>query len=351
MKTAFITGVAGQDGSYLAKLLLDRGYKVYGIMKQRTSKYGLDFLGISGNKNLHLIEGDITDPSSVNNAIFESGPDEIYNLAAQSNVGYSFKAPQLTCSVNFMGYLNVLLGARRYAPNARIYQAGTSEMFGYAANGQEKQKESTPFQPKSPYGISKVAAHWAGVNARYEADQFVANGILFNHESPLREIGFVTRKIVDAAVGQSTGDDEILKLGNIDSRRDWGHASDYVAAMWMMLQHDKPDDFVIATGKEMSIRDFVKCAYNAIGKDITFSGEGLEEVGIVNKKLVMKVDKEFFRPNDLNRLCGDSAKAHAILGWSPEISFSELVNDMIFAEYDRRGLSNIKQRCSVGGEK
>lgn len=330
MKTALITGIAGQDGPYLAKLLLEKGYKVYGFMKPRTSISNLIYLGIDKHPKLSLLDGDLTDSHSAANAVLLSAPDEIYNLAAQSHVGYSFKVPQETCSVNYTGYLNVLLGARRFAPKAKIYQAGTSEMFGYAAKDQQRQNENTPLQPMSPYAISKVAAHWAGVNARHEANQFVSNGILFNHESPLREIGFVTRKIIHKITHN-----EMLVLGNIDSRRDWGHAADYVEAMWGMLQHDKPDDFVVSTGVTHSVRDFVKTAFKLDGRKIEFEGKGLDEIGVINGRVVMRISPEFYRPNDLTYLCGDNTKAKEVLRWKPKITFNQLVEDMLNGEYKR----------------
>lgn len=325
MKTALITGVAGQDGSYMAKFLLDKGYSVYGINKQRTPLENHFALGIHGR--VTIIDGDITDPSCVALALMVSKPDEIYNLAAQSHVGYSFKAPAMTCSVNYMGFLNVLLEARRHAPYARIYQAGTSEMFGYAAN--ILQNEETPFQPKSPYAISKVAAHWAGVNARHEANQFVSNGILFNHESPLRHPDFVTRKITMAVNRINAGAPDIIKLGNIDAKRDWGFAGDYVEAMHAMLQHDRPDDFVIATGETHSVREFLSAAFSTCGKEIRFEGEGVNERGYIGNLLVMEIDPQFYRPNELNFLRGDYSKAAEVLGWSPKVAFPELVKMMV----------------------
>lgn len=327
MKSALITGITGQDGPYLAKLLLEKGYAVYGLNKQRTPLDNLKRLGVTG---VSIIEGDITDPSSVAMAIKVSNPDEVYNLAAQSHVGHSFKVPQLTCSVNYMGFLNILLEARRHAPQARIYQAGTSEMFGYSAIF--LQNEDTPLRPKSPYAISKVAAHWAGVNARHECGQFVSNGILFNHESPLRHPDFVTRKITISANRIVGGAQEVLKLGNIDSKRDWGFAGDYVEAMWMMLQHDKPDDFVIATGETHSVREFVVEAFAALGKEIKFSGTGVDEVGYIGDRIVMEVDPQFYRPNELHFLRGDYSKAAQVLGWRPKMGFKELVQTMIDGE-------------------
>lgn len=322
MKSALITGIAGQDGAYLSKLLIEKGYAVYGLNKQRTPLDNLDKLGVRGAVN--VIDGDITDMSCVNMAIKVSHPDEIYNLAAQSHVGYSFQTPQMTCSVNYLGYLNVLLSARSIVPHAKIYQAGTSEMFGYSAN--IIQNEETPLQPKSPYAISKVAAHWAGVNARYEAGQFVSNGILFNHESPLRHKDFVTKKITNAV---NSG--EILRLGNIDSKRDWGYAGDYVEAMWMMLQHDKPDDFVVATGQTSTVRDFVRMSYKSKGMDIEFNGIGIDEGGYIDGKMVMEIDPKFYRPNDLGYLCGDASKAKTVLGWTPKVKLAQLVEMMVHA--------------------
>jgi GDPmannose 4,6-dehydratase len=325
MKTALITGIGGQDGPYLAKLLLDKGYSVYGLNKQRGSLDNLDKLGI--RNKVQVWEGDITDPSCVNLVLKAYRPDEIYNLAAQSHVGHSFVTPQLTCNVNYMGYLNVLLGARSIIPNARIYQAGTSEMFGYSAS--ILQNEETPLQPKSPYAVAKVAAHWAGVNARYEADQFVSNGILFNHESPLRHSSFVTKKITNKVSAIVKGDKEPLRLGNIDSKRDWGYAPDYVEAMWLMLQHERPDDFVIATGKAHTVREFVSEAFRQCGKVIEFFGTGQSETGWVDGKLVMEIDPQFYRPNELGYLCGDATKAKEVLCWVPKVGFEQLVSKMV----------------------
>ncbi len=334
MKTALITGIGGQDSAYLAKLLLDKDYNVYGLNKQRTPIDNLKKLGV--NKGVTVIEGDITDPSSVSMALMVSKPDEIYNLAAQSHVGHSFRVPQLTCSVNYMGFLNILLEARRHAPYAKIYQAGTSEMFGYSAV--LLQNEDTPLQPKSPYAIAKVAAHWAGVNARHECNQFVANGILFNHESPLRHPDFVTKKITNGVnrifkyvLGGSddAGDNSPIRLGNIDSQRDWGFAGDYVDAMWRMLQHDKPDDFVIATGETHSVREFIAEAFAAHNAVIRFDGEGVNEKGYIDNKLVMEIDPQFYRPNELNFLRGDYSKAATVLGWHPKVKFKELVHMMV----------------------
>lgn len=322
---ALITGIAGQSGSYLSRLLLDNGYEVYGITKHRTPLDNLRKLEI--DKDVMITQGNICDPSFVSDCIANVQPDEIYNLAAMSHVGHSFKIPAETCAVNYTGYLNVLLAARRQCPKARIYQAGTSEMFGYAA--QEKQDEETPFKPMSPYAISKVASYWAGVNARHEADQFVCNGILFNHESPLRQEDFVTRKITKAVARIAKGEDYILRLGNIYSRRDWGHAKDYVEGMWLMLSGGKPDDFVLSTGETHTVKEFVRLAFEAAGMEITFLGDGVEEIGICCERRVMEIDPQFYRPNDLTYLCGDASKAKAVLGWRPTIGFEQLVNEMV----------------------
>lgn len=333
MKSALITGIYGQDGAYLAKLLIDKGYNVYGFAKQRTSNDNLKKMGLLGQ--VTVFEGDLTDSSSVAMAIKASMPDEIYNLAAQSHVGYSFKIPQVTCNVNYMGFLNILFEARKYVPKAKIYQAGTSEMFGYAA--QSLQSEETPFQPKSPYAIAKVAAHWAGVNARHECGQFVSNGILFNHESPLRHPQFVTKKITNGVnrimkycfKSHENEQSFPIRLGNINSMRDWGFAGDYVDAMWRMLQYEKPTDFVVATGETYSVRDFVNEAFAVYDRVPVWSGEGIDEKAHVDGKLVVEIDPEFYRPNELGYLRGDYVKARALLDWQPTVRFKELVYKMV----------------------
>lgn len=324
MKTAIITGIYGQDGPYLAQLLLDKSYHVIGWGRRNSSRANLDALGVT--KHIELIDIDICDAHHVDSEIGYVKPDEIYNLAAQSHVGMSFKNPMQTCSVNYGGYLNILLAARNGAPEARIYQAGTSEMFGYSAT-EGMVNEKHPFMPMSPYAISKVAAYWAGVNARYEADQFVSNGILFNHESPLRGRDFVTRKITDY-VKNPVG---VLELGNLDSIRDWGHARDYVKAMWLMLRYDRPDDFVVATGETLTVRNFVIKAFAAAGKVITFTGRGLDEVGYVDMRPVVRVSKKFYRPNDLVHLKGDASKIRHVLEWKPETSLGQLIEEMVCA--------------------
>lgn len=326
MKTALITGVCGQDGAYLSKLLRSQNYRVYGLARRNSPMDNLQFV-FNGEPDIEIICADLTDPYAMSEIVDTTRPDEIYNLAAQSHVGMSFNNPSLTCAINYTGFLNVLLAARKYVPRAKVYQAGTSEMFGYAGVGLSD--ETTPFQPMSPYAISKVAAHWAGVNARYESNQFVCNGILFNHESPCRGDDFVTRKITKHVAKYNAGNREVLRLGNMDSMRDWGFAGDYVQAMHMMMQHDKPDDYVVATGTCSSVRDFVKLAFKYIGKDVVFEGEGIEEVGIIDDQLSVAVDARFYRPNDLIYLRGHNSKIKQVLGWEPTVPLAQLVSNMV----------------------
>lgn len=323
MTTAIVTGVCGQDGAYLAEQLLDKGYRVIGWARRNSSTANLEELGILNR--IELIQIDLCDTHHVYAEVERVRPDYIYNLAAQSHVGMSFKNPMQTCAVNYGGYLNVLLAARKYVPKCRIYQAGTSEMFGYASEG--FCSEATKFSPMSPYAISKVAAYWAGVNARFEADQFVCNGILFNHESKFRGKDFVTRKITDF-VKNPIG---VLELGNLSSVRDWGHAKDYTRAMIMMTEFERPDDFVVATGETMTVRDFVKQAFAVVGKVVTFMGTGLDEIGYCDMKPIVRVSKEFYRPNDLAYLKGDARKIRQVLGWKPEISMGQLIEEMVCA--------------------
>lgn len=327
---AIVTGICGQDGAYLAKMLLDKGYHVTGWARRNASLNGLKHLGI--DKDIEMVQMDICDPFHVNSEIQRTNAQEIYNLAAQSHVGMSFKNPMLTCQVNYGGYLNILLAARAHTPQAKIYQAGTSEMFGYAS--EVGATEKTPFMPMSPYAISKVAAHWAGVNARYEADQHVCNGILFNHESPLRSEDFVTRKITKFIAEWLKTGAGVLQLGNLDSIRDWGHAKDYVNAMYLMMQ-GAPDDYVVATGYTMSVRKLLLLAFSHIAKDLVFEGVGMDEVGYIDGKRVIEVSSEFYRPNDLKFLKGDSTRARRLLGWEPKVTTAQLIEEMI--ESDIKG--------------
>lgn len=325
MKTAIVTGVCGQDGGYLAKLLLDKGYKVVGWARRNANTGGLKWLGIQDKISLNFV--DICDPFHVSDEIYKIKPDEIYNLAAQSHVGMSFKNPMQTCQVNYGGYLNILLSTRKIAPECKLYQAGTSEMFGYSAD--TICNEQTPFSPMSPYAISKVASFWAGVNARYEAGQFVCNGILFNHESPLRGDDFVTQKVAKFVKEYAKSGNGKLSLGNLDAQRDWGHAQDYVDAMWLMMQQKRPDDYVVATGKSLNIREMVKIAFAAIGENIEFIGSGLAEKGVINGKIVVDVAEEFYRPNDLKFLKGSAKRAKHLLGWEPKIGMEQMIGEMV----------------------
>lgn len=324
MPKALITGICGQDGAYLSQHLRREGYEVYGIARRNAPLDRLEKLGTTPT----VVHADICDPQHVRDVIEGVRPDEIYNLAAQSHVGLSFNNPMQTCQVNYGGYLNVLLAARKVNRKIKVYQAGTSEMFGYAA--ESVCNERTPFMPMSPYAISKVAAHWAGVNARYEADQFVANGILFNHESPLRGGDFVTQKICRWVRRFKEGQEQTpLQLGNLSSRRDWGHARDYVEAMHLMLQHDAPDDFVVATGVSLSVRKFAELAFKSAGFEIKFDGAGREERGMVGGQCVIQVNAGYYRPNDLTHLKGDATKARQVLKWAPKTSIEQMVEEMV----------------------
>lgn len=311
-KVALITGITGQDGSYLAELLLGKGYGVYGVVRRLSTP------NISRIENIvdkvTLLEGDLTDQSSLNIAIRTAQPDEIYNLAAQSFVATSWNQPVLTGDVTGLGVVRMLEAVRHFCPGAKVYHASSSEMFGAAP---APQNEETSFKPRSPYGVAKVYGYHATVNYRESYNMFCCNGICFNHESPRRGIEFVTRKITDGVACISHGLAKELRLGNLDAKRDWGYAPDFVEAMWLMLQQDKPDDYVIATGQSHSVRDFVKLAFKEVGLDY-------EDYVIV--------DKRFYRPVDVNELRGDASKAKKVLGWSPETLFEELVQIMMKAE-------------------
>ena len=316
MKKALITGVTGQDGSYLAELLLAKGYKVYGLIR-RTSVPNMTNIGHLVNE-IELISGDLTDQGSLVAAVQKSQPDEIYNLAAQSFVSASWPQPVLTGQVTGMGVTNVLEAIRLVKPDAKFYQASSSEMYGKVV--EIPQKETTPFYPRSPYGVAKVYGHWITVNYRESFNIFGCSGILFNHESPRRGLEFVTRKITDAVTQIKLGLAKELRLGNLDAKRDWGFAGDYVKAMWLMLQQEQPDDYVVATGETHSVREFV---------DIAFSHVGL------NYEDYVVVDPQFFRPAEVELLLGDSQKAQEKLGWKPEVSFEQLVHMMIDADLER----------------
>ncbi|MBQ3138188.1 MAG: GDP-mannose 4,6-dehydratase [Ruminococcus sp.] len=326
MKNALITGITGQDGSYLAELLLEKGYNVYGIWRRKAT---VDYGNIAHLKDrVTLIYGDMTDPVSLISAMKISQADEVYNLAAQSFVSTSWDTPIATADINAVGVTNMLEAIRIVKPEAKFYQASTSEMFGMVQ--EIPQKETTPFYPRSPYGIAKLYGHWITKNYRESYGMFACSGILFNHESERRGIEFVTRKITDAAARISLGMQEYVELGNLDAKRDWGHSKDYVKAMWLMLQQDTPDDYVIATNETRTVREFAETAFRCVGIDIKWQGSGVDEIGInkANGKTVIKINPDFFRPAEVDFLLGSPEKAEKQLKWKREISFSELVERM-----------------------
>ena len=332
MKTALITGVTGQDGSYLAEYLLGKGYFVHGI-KRRSSSFNTDRINqiFDTNKNFKLHYGDLTDSTNLIRLIQNIQPDEIYNLGAQSHVKVSFETPEYTANSDAVGTLRLLEAIRILGmeEKVRFYQASTSEMFGKVQ--EVPQKETTPFYPRSPYGVAKLYAHWITKNYREAYGLHASSGILFNHESPRRGETFVTRKITQGLSRISCGIQECIELGNLNAKRDWGHAKDFVEAMWLMLQQDEPDDYVIATGEQYSVREFVNKAAPLFGLKIEWMGEGLEEVGYDwgTKKTVIKVNDRYFRPAEVESLLGDATKAKEKLGWEPKITFDQLVEDMV----------------------
>ena len=328
MKVALITGITGQDGSYLAELLLEKGYEVHGIVRRSSliNTHRID--GIYDRLSLHY--GDLTDSTNLVRVIQLVQPDEIYNLGAQSHVKVSFEMPEYTADVDAMGTLRVLEAVRLLGmeDRVRIYQASTSELYGLVQ--ETPQKETTPFYPRSPYGVAKLYGYWITKNYREAYGMYACTGILFNHESPRRGETFVTRKITQALSKISVGLQDCLYLGNLNAKRDWGHAKDFVEAMWLMLQQDEPDDYVIATGIQYSVKDFVEEAAPYFGMKIAWEGEGLNEVGIdkLTKKTVIQVNPKYFRPAEVETLLGDATKAKEKLGWEPKISFKQLVEDM-----------------------
>ena len=329
-KVALITGITGQDGSYLAELLLSKGYEVHGIIRRSSSMNTGRIDHIYNNPNLKLHYGDVTDSLSIMNVLKKHNPSEIYNLAAQSHVKVSFETPEYTATVDALGTLKILESVRvlNMDKTCKIYQASTSEMFGLVQ--EIPQKETTPFYPRSPYGVAKLYAYWITKNYRESYGMFACSGILFNHESPRRGFNFVTKKIVDGLESISAGRQECLYMGNLNALRDWGHAKDYVKAMWLMLQQDTPQDFVIATGKQYSVKDFIEKCAPYFYLNIRWEGEGLDEVGInVNTgKVIIRVDPKYFRPAEVETLLGDPSKAKSVLGWEPEYTFDALVEDM-----------------------
>jgi GDPmannose 4,6-dehydratase len=327
MKRALITGITGQDGSYLAELLLSKGYEVYGTMRRKSK---LDYGNVEHIKDkIELIYADLSDLSSIITAMQKAQPDEVYNLAAQSFVGTSWDQPFATTEANAIGVLNVLEALRITTPTARYYQASTSEMFGLVQ--EIPQSETTQFYPRSPYGVAKLYGHWLTKNYRESYDLFACSGILFNHESERRGLEFVTRKISNAVARIKLGLQTHVELGNLDSKRDWGHAKDYVNAMWLMLQADTPDDFVIATNETRMVRDFVNSAFKAVDIELNWIGEGVDEKGYDKdtNQLLVSVNPAFFRPSEVDILLGDPSKAETTLGWKREISFDKLVALMV----------------------
>jgi len=330
MKTALITGITGQDGSYLAELLLEKGYMVHGIIRRSSSINTGRIDHIYSHPNLKLHYGDVTDSLSIMNILKKYEPDEIYNLAAQSHVKVSFETPEYTAQVDGLGTLKILESVRllNLEKKTKIYQASTSELYGLVQ--ETPQKETTPFYPRSPYGVAKLYGFWIVKNYRESYNMFACSGILFNHESPRRGHNFVTKKIVNGIEAVSAGRQECLYLGNLNAKRDWGHAKDYVNAMWLMLQQDTPDDFVIATGEQYSVKEFVEKCVPFFGLKIRWEGAGLNEVGIntMTNKVIVRVDEKYFRPAEVETLLGDSTKARSVLGWVPAHSFDDLVHDM-----------------------
>lgn len=344
-KVALITGVTGQDGAYLAEFLLGKGYEVHGI-KRRTSLFNtdrIDHLFLDPHEagvRFHLHHGDMTDSSSLVRIIQQVQPDEIYNLAAQSHVAVSFEEPEYTANSDALGALRILEAIRILGleKKTRFYQASTSELYGLVQ--EIPQKETTPFYPRSPYAVAKLYAYWITVNYREAYGMYACNGILFNHESPIRGETFVTRKITRALARIKLGMQPRLYLGNLSAMRDWGHARDYVEMQWLMLQQEKPDDFVIATGVQYSVRQFVEAAAKELGMSVTWKGEGVDEKGYDESgNCIVEVDPRYFRPTEVETLLGDATKAKELLGWTPKVSFAELVAemaraDLIEAEFD-----------------
>jgi GDPmannose 4,6-dehydratase len=331
MKKAIITGITGQDGAYLAQLLLGKGYEVYGTYRRTSSVnfWRIEELGIEKHPNLHLIEYDLTDQANTIRMIADIKPDEIYNLAAQSFVGVSFEQPIATAHITGLGALHLLEAIRIVNPKIKFYQASTSEMFGKVQ--EIPQKESTPFYPRSPYGVAKLYAHWMVINYRESYDIFACSGILFNHESPLRGREFVTRKITDSVAKIKLGKLEYLELGNMDAKRDWGFAKDYVEGMYLMLQASKADTYVLATNRTESVRDFVTMAFKAVDIELEFNGKDENEVAIdkATGKVVVKVNPKFYRPAEVELLIGNPQKAKDELGWESKCTLEELCSMMV----------------------
>ena len=348
MKKALITGITGQDGAYLAELLLEKGYEVHGI-KRRSSLFNtnrIDHLYQDPHEEspkFVLHHGDLTDTSSLIRIIQEVQPDEIYNLAAQSHVAVSFEEPEYTANSDALGALRILEAIRILGleKKTKYYQASTSELFGEVQ--ETPQNEKTPFHPRSPYAVAKLYAYWITINYREAYGIYACNGILFNHESPIRGETFVTRKITRALARIKLGLQETLYLGNMDAKRDWGHAKDYVEMQWLMLQQDKPEDFTISTGVQYTVRDFVNAASKELGMELKWTGDGIDETGvdISTGKTIVRVDSRYFRPTEVETLLGDSTKAREQLGWTPKISFEELVKEMVIHDLNEAKKDNL----------
>lgn len=342
MKRALVSGITGQDGSYLAEILLEKGYEVHGIVRRTSSITRERIEGIYKNldiknKNIHLHYGDMTDSSSIQKVISEVRPDEIYNLAAMSQVGISFDIPEYTANCDGLGLLRILEAIRKLKlDNTKVYHASTSELYGKVS--QSPQNEETPFHPRSPYGVAKLYSYWISKNYRDSYNMFICNGILFNHESPRRGENFVTRKISLGVAEIYNGNKESIKLGNLDAKRDWGYAPNYCEAMWLMLQQDNPDDYVISTGETHSIREFIEEAFKVIKIDIKWVGSGIEEKGIdKDGNILVEIDPRYFRPLEVDLLIGDSSKAKKILNWESKIKFNDLVKLMVESDIETWG--------------
>ena len=333
MKRALITGITGQDGSYLARYLIDSGYQVCGIVRNHTQSNQLQRLkwifSDDFPKGLSLEYSDLTDSPSLTRIIQSFAPDEVYNLAAQSHVGVSFMSPVSTATVNALGVMNVLEACRALSLKPKFYQASTSEMFGKVQ--EVPQNEHTSFYPRSPYGVAKLFGYWLTINYRESYDLFGSNGILFNHESPIRGDNFVTKKITKGLVSVLRDKQHVLELGNLEAKRDWGHAQDYVRAMHLILQHSTPEDFVIATGIQRSVRDFCEIAADHLNLGLKWQGDGTDEIGYSAKlnKAVIKINPTYYRPTEVDTLLGDNTKAHEVLGWKPTVLFEDMVREML----------------------
>ncbi|MDR9499961.1 MAG: GDP-mannose 4,6-dehydratase [Hydrogenovibrio sp.] len=343
MKKAIVTGITGQDGAYLTALLLEKGYQVFGTYRRVASVnfWRIDELGVADHPNLVLVEYDLTDATNTIRMVSDIQPDEIYNLAAQSFVGVSFDQPVATTEITGVGCLHLLEAIRIVDPSIRFYQASTSEMFGKVQS--IPQTEATPFYPRSPYGVAKLYAHWMTINYRESYDMFASSGILFNHESPLRGQEFVTRKITNTVAKIHLGQADVLELGNMDAKRDWGYAKEYVEGMWRMLQADTPDTFVLATNRTETVRDFVRMAFKAVDVELVFEGTGDKEVAkdAATGKVLVRVNPKFYRPAEVELLIGDPAKAGEVLGWFPSTSLESLCAMMVDSDIERnqRGFS------------